>query len=262
MQAYFAYYNPSNGWTGRVTASSLGFDAFGNVTIAATPNWDASCVLTGVPTGTTCSTTGDAGLIAPDRRNLPAHGQRPPDHLPGTAPRGMPFQYSNLTAAQQAAIDQGRRAPPAIPALNDVPTASTTCAAIAATRSIAPAVGEFRRRTSVLADIMDSSPTWVGAPGSPYAVNWNDRLNTTATMPENGSSAQTYAAYITAQLKRQQVVYVGANDGLLHGFRSGVYNSSSATARPRRVPAASPTMTVWKCWRTCPVPPSAVRLRT
>ena len=33
IQAYFAYYNPSNGWTGRVTASSLGFDGFGNVVI-------------------------------------------------------------------------------------------------------------------------------------------------------------------------------------------------------------------------------------
>src|SRR6185369_15154009 len=44
VQAYFAYYNPSGGWTGRVTASSLGFDSFGNVVIASTPNWDSSCV--------------------------------------------------------------------------------------------------------------------------------------------------------------------------------------------------------------------------
>ena len=37
VQAYFAFYNPSNGWTGRVTASSLGFDTFGNVVIRTTP---------------------------------------------------------------------------------------------------------------------------------------------------------------------------------------------------------------------------------
>src|SRR5256886_11675410 len=61
-QAFFAYYNPS-GWTGRVTASGLGFDSFGNVIIAATPNWDASCTLTGVAAGKTCSTTGAAGPI-------------------------------------------------------------------------------------------------------------------------------------------------------------------------------------------------------
>ena len=51
-QAYFAYYNPSNGWTGRVTAFGLGYDSYGNIIIAATPNWDASCVLTGVSAST------------------------------------------------------------------------------------------------------------------------------------------------------------------------------------------------------------------
>ena len=35
--------------------------------------------------------------------------------------------------------------------------------------------------------------------------------------------------YVTAQQGRQQVVYVGANDGLLHGFRSGIYNASTGT---------------------------------
>ena len=64
MQAYFAFYNPSNGWTGRVTASSLGFDTFGNVVIASTPNWDASCGLT----GGTCTTTGKAGIVAQSYR--------------------------------------------------------------------------------------------------------------------------------------------------------------------------------------------------
>ena len=89
--------------------------------------------------------------------------------------------------------------------------------------------GEFRRRTGVLGDIVDSSPTWVGAPGAPYTANWMDRLNASASLPEAGSSAQTYPAYASAQLNRTQVVYVGANDGLLHGFRSGTYNSSSGT---------------------------------
>src|SRR5262249_57020124 len=41
-------------------------------------------------------------------------------------------------------------------------------------------------------------------------------------------SAQTYASYITSMQTRMNVVYVGANDGLLHGFRSGSYNSSGA----------------------------------
>ena len=39
---------PEDGWIGRVTASTLSLDSYGNVTVANTPNWDASCVLTGV----------------------------------------------------------------------------------------------------------------------------------------------------------------------------------------------------------------------
>ena len=39
---------------------------------------------------------------------------------------------------------------------------------------------------------------------------------------------QNYPAYITAQLNRQQMVYVGANDGMVHGFRSGTFNTSSS----------------------------------
>ena len=73
--------------------------------------------------------------------------------------------------------------------------------------------------------MIDSSPTWVGPPVSPYAVNWVDRLSMATVMPEQASGAQTYAQYVTAQQTRLNVVYVGANDGMLHGFRSGAYNS-------------------------------------
>ena len=72
VQAYFAFYNPSNGYTGRVTASGLGFDTFGNVIVASTPNWDASCVLTGVPAGSTCATTGVPGLTPAEAPLSPA----------------------------------------------------------------------------------------------------------------------------------------------------------------------------------------------
>ena len=87
-------------------------------------------------------------------------------------------------------------------------------------------VGRFRARTNILGDIIDSSPTWVGPPVSPYAVTWSDRLHTAATMPEAGGTAQTYAQYIAATQQRTNVVYVGANDGLLHGFRSGFYDNT------------------------------------
>src|SRR6185312_9346069 len=55
-QAYFAYYNP-NSWTGRVTANSIGVANDGTVFVATKANWDAACVLTGVPSGESCTTT-------------------------------------------------------------------------------------------------------------------------------------------------------------------------------------------------------------
>jgi type IV pilus assembly protein PilY1 len=221
-QAYFAYYNPS-GWTGRITASGLGFDSFGNVIIAATPNWDAACTLTGVATGKTCSTTGVAGPTpaeAPTSRAILTWN--------GTTRAGIALEYGSLTPVQQTAIDAG-----------DSPAAACNSTTAYATndrvnylrgdRSCeinSAGVGLYRSRASdILGDIVDSSPTWVGPPVAPYTATWSDRLNPAATMPEAGASAQTYSQYVTATQTRMNVVYVGGNDGLLHGFRSGSYDA-------------------------------------
>ncbi|MBS0377026.1 MAG: pilus assembly protein PilY [Proteobacteria bacterium] len=223
VQAYFAFYNPSSGWTGRVTASSLGFDQYGNVTIASVPNWDASCVLTGVLAASTCSTTGVSGLTLPEAPNSPGTaGSRQIITWSGTA--GIPFQYNSLSVAQQAAIDLGDSTP--YPSGYSAADRVNFLRGDRTNEINSSGAGEFRRRESVLADIVDSSPTWVGAPGAPYATNWTDRIHTSSVMAENGSTVQTYANYMAAQLNRTQVVYVGANDGMLHAFRSGTYNSS------------------------------------
>jgi len=216
-QAYFAYYNPNDGWTGRVTASSLGFDSFGNVIIAATPNWDASCFLTGVAAGSTCSTTGDAGPI-------PAQNPSSRVMLSWNGNSGIPFEWNSLTTApaggQQAVIDAGDATPYNTNRVNYLRGDRTN-------EINTSGVGLFRRRDSVLADIIDSSPAWVGTPIAPYAAVWSDRLNPSDPLSENSGSAQSYAQYVTAEQSRPQVVYVGSNDGLLHGFRSGIYNPNS-----------------------------------
>ena len=230
VQAYFAYYNPSNGWTGRVTANNLGFDSFGNVVIASTPNWDAACSLTGVASGSTCASTGAAGPIAaqsPSSRAI----------LSWNGSQGIPFEWSNLTSAQQSALDAGDTAGSPSLSSQNCPTspAATPYATndrlnyLRGDRSCevsTSGVGLFRRRSDVLADIVDSSPSWVGPPIAPYAAVWSDRLYPLATNPENSGSAQTYAQYVTAVQTRTNVVYVGSNDGLMHGFRSGSYDSN------------------------------------
>jgi len=221
-QAYFAYYNPNN-WTGRVTASSLSYDQYGNVVIATTPNWDASCVLTGVNAGSTCSTTGVPGPTtaeAPTSRNI----------LSWSGSTGIPFEYNSLTLVQQNALtaaDAGSQCNSTTPY---APADRTNYLRGDRSCEISTiGVGLFRRRSSVLSDVMDSSPVWVGAPDAPYVSVWTDRLNPSDPLPENSPTGQSYAQFVTAEQNRQQVVYVGANDGLLHGFRSGTYNTATGT---------------------------------
>jgi type IV pilus assembly protein PilY1 len=221
VQAYFAFYNPQPGWTGRVTANSLLFDTYGNIVIATTPNWDASCYLT----GGNCSSTGVTGMSpqGPSNRAI----------LTWSGSGGIPFQYSSLTAAQQAAIDAGDVATAACSATNPVYSPADRVNYLRGDPSCeisTTGVGEFRRRTDQLASIVDSSPIWVGAPNAPYSVAWSDRLNSADPLPENSSPSSSYANYASAQQNRQQVVYVGADDGFLHGFRSGPFNASASTS--------------------------------
>ncbi|TYT27637.1 pilus assembly protein [Luteimonas viscosa] len=68
--------------------------------------------------------------------------------------------------------------------------------------------GDFRDRRSVLGDIVNSQPTFVGAP--------NGRLFAGQTFP--GASA--YAGFAAGQATRTPVIYVGANDGMLHAFNA------------------------------------------
>lgn len=63
--------------------------------------------------------------------------------------------------------------------------------------------GSFRPRTSVLGDIVDSDPKYVSAPGFFY--------------PDSLESAK-YSTFRTTYKNRKAMVYVGSNDGMLHGF--------------------------------------------
>ena len=222
-QAYFAYYNP-NGWTGRVTASSLSLDQYGNVVVAASPNWDGSCVLTGVASGSTCSTTGALGPVAAE---APANRVI----LTWNGTQGIPLEWNSLNATLQGVLDLGDVSSNACNATTAYDP-SDRVNYLRGDRSCevnSAGVGLFRSRSgttgSVLADIVDSSPVWVGPPVAPYPATWKDRLNPAATNVEN-SASQNYLQYTQANETRINVVYAGANDGLLHGFRSGSYNAN------------------------------------
>jgi len=65
----------------------------------------------------------------------------------------------------------------------------------------------LRERASIMGDIVNSGPVYVGKP----SLRWPD-----STPFPTGSSQ--YSNYKESQKNRRGVVYVGSNDGMLHGF--------------------------------------------
>ncbi|MFZ5621459.1 MAG: pilus assembly protein [Pseudomonadota bacterium] len=66
----------------------------------------------------------------------------------------------------------------------------------------------LRARASRLGDIIHSTPVYVGAP----SLDWP------AIAPFPTTAGSTYADWRAAHQNRSGVIYVGANDGMLHGF--------------------------------------------
>jgi type IV pilus assembly protein PilY1 len=207
-QVYFSSYNP-NTWAGSVLADSLLVDANGNVYFSALANWDASCVLTG---STSCLSTGV---------NTPA--EKPGDRaiLTWNGTAGQPFEWASLSGAQQAALDTGDGS------ITPSPLRQAYFRGDRTQELDANGNGLFRARASVLGDVVDSSPTWVGPPSHQYSDVWSDNFDSATvaatSIPENQTGAQAYSVFKTQEASRINVVYAGANDGFLHGFRAGYY---------------------------------------
>ena len=196
-QLYLANYHPVS-WWGELTAQTLLLDPVTDiVSINPVANWNASCVLT----GGACPSTGRAQVAqAPAQRRM----------LTWNGTQGVPFQWGSLGRAQKAALKStDTRAPTQI---LDYLRGDRS-------REVANS-GPLRTRTGVLGDIIHAGPAWVGAPASPYAGPWADALYPRTSMPE-----KEYAKFQGDNVRRQNVVYAGANDGWLHGFRAGGYDA-------------------------------------
>ncbi|MDD3762721.1 MAG: PilC/PilY family type IV pilus protein [Nevskiales bacterium] len=69
--------------------------------------------------------------------------------------------------------------------------------------------GDGTEETMRLGDIVNSTPTVVQAPAEAFDLLYND---------------QTYGIFRQKYANRRQVVYVGANDGMLHAFNAGFFD--------------------------------------
>lgn len=221
IQIFIGAYNPTN-WSGSLQAVPLNQDGTtGVITVSNTPAWDASCVLTG---GLCQSTGASTTAQAPSNRTILTTnglgtanvGGGPGSASPSGA--GMPFQWANFTSSQKSTLDYG-----------NATTSSQRLNYYRGDRtlerypvgSITNSAAIYRARSSVLADIINSSSTWVGPPLAPYST-FTDALTGTA------GAESSYLAYATGPAAtRMNVVYVGANDGMLHGFRAGVYSAGA-----------------------------------
>ena len=205
VQEFLAYYHPVN-WWGSLTANTLYFDSANDRLLAnANANWDASCVLTGGSCQAMGSSAPAVTVQAPSSRVIMTWNNST------SAGAGVPFEWSSpgLTSAEQGTLGSSDR---------------VSYLRGDRTKEIANSGGVFRTRSSVLGDIVDSSPTFVGAPSFDYAGPWDDKLSTTT--PPEGTS---YASFASTNANRMNVVYVGANDGMLHGFRAGTVSSGGST---------------------------------
>lgn len=121
-----------------------------------------------------------------------------------TSRDGIPFQWSNLDTAAQAAIQGTDTATVAQQRLDYLRGNAANEGATATS---------FRQRPNTkLGDIVNSTPLYVGAPVGQYE---DDRLYRAAYL-----SSASYATFRNTgtYANRTPIVYVGANDGMLHGF--------------------------------------------
>lgn len=188
---YAATYNPS-GWTGTVTGSSVTYASNGTPTL--TQQWDARDLLSAkAPADRKIITCCNSGA-------------------------GLAFTNTALTAASGAGTLSTRTYIDSFAHVPGVASGSqSTANFINYLRGVRTQEqsngGPYRTRTAVLGDIVNAKVTVVGAPDASYYDTTNPGYN----------------SFKRARASRTPVVYVGANDGMLHAFDGSVGTSSSGT---------------------------------
>jgi type IV pilus assembly protein PilY1 len=112
---------------------------------------------------------------------------------------GVAFSYANLTAAQKTLLDTDKNG------TVDNRGADRVGYLRGHSQHEGASATDFRQRPNgKIGDIVHSNPWYVGAPSAGYS--------------EFNNSG--YKAFRDANLARMPIVYVGANDGMLHGFNA------------------------------------------
>ncbi len=180
-RVYIATFN-SGGWSGQLLSIPIDTSAVFGAT-----EWDAGAVSLAPNT------------ISPTARIMITKGSSD----------GVAFEYTNLSAAQKVFLDKNVAGTVDNCGLERVAylrgDASKEGAGGTFTCASSTLINEFRSRaTSKLGDIVRSGPVFVGTPSAGYS-----------DVDHAG-----YATFNSGYENRTPMVYVGANDGILHGFNA------------------------------------------
>jgi type IV pilus assembly protein PilY1 len=139
---------------------------------------------------------------------------------------GVAFDYNVLSAGQQALLDQvtvgvnvlvDGCGPERVAYLRGDDSHEGTSGTFDCAAGVANPVAKFRvRATSKLGDIVNSNPWYVGKPSAGYS-----------DVDQPG-----YSAFRAANLNRTPMVYVGGNDGMLHGFNASLQWDANVDVDP------------------------------
>jgi type IV pilus assembly protein PilY1 len=195
----------SGDWIGKLEAYALKTDASGNISISTTPTWDAATRLTTQVTQNGFATGRQVMSYNPSTVNGSKQGKG--------IKFNFPSPYGSATADQMSSAQMAKLVPYSI--------STTTASQITENQTAGTDLvnwmrgdgskestedgGYLRSRDTLLGDIINSAPQYVSKP---------DRL-----YPDYIES-KPYSEFRKTYENRTPMIYVGANDGMLHAFNA------------------------------------------
>ncbi|MDX1588983.1 MAG: PilC/PilY family type IV pilus protein [Oleiphilaceae bacterium] len=127
--------------------------------------------------------------------------------------KGVPFRWSTTVLSERHKADLRFGASSG----EEDALAESRVAYLRGDRSLEGLSDGFRRRDSRLGDIVNSTPVRVSSPGS----GWPDTGPFGADdCDADGLNCNRYSDFRAREINREPIIYAGANDGMLHGFRA------------------------------------------
>lgn len=199
---YAASYDPST-WTGKVVGSSITYDS--DFVPTLTQIWDARSLLES---------------MTPEDRKIITCCEATTDESGTSTQTGLAFTVNDLTSRTLISRTYVSSFS-AVPNVSSQSTANFISYLRGDRDQELSKGGVYRNRSYLLGDIVNSKPTAVAGPARSYYDSYNPG----------------YGAFKNKWASRGTVVYVGANDGMMHAFDGSLTSTSRGTELFAYVPS-------------------------